>query len=101
MCALDLNVCNGGLYRFGPGDEPYGMVPAALIAGAENVLGTLWAIDDRIGRSFMTRLYKELLEAGPAAALQAPAAEFREDGAHIREWAGFVNVGAGRPLAAK
>ncbi len=28
-----LSVCNGGLYRIGPGDEPLGLVPAALEAG--------------------------------------------------------------------
>jgi CHAT domain-containing protein len=50
LCRLDfrsarlvvLCICNGGLFRCGPGDEPYGLVPAFLRAGAENVLATLW-----------------------------------------------------------
>jgi len=93
-----LSVCNGGLYRFGPGDEPYGLAPAFLIAGSENVVGTLWAIDDRLGRLFMTSLYRNLLQAGPAEALRGAADDFRQDGADIREWSAYVNVGPGRPL---
>lgn len=94
--ALVLSVCNGGLYRFGPGDEPYGLVPAALGAGAENVVGTLWPIEDDVGRLFMKELYRDLLAAGPAEALRRTALQFRDDGALIRQWAAFTVVGSGR-----
>jgi hypothetical protein len=92
---LVLSVCNGGIYRFGPGDEPYGLVPAALEAGAENVIGTLWPIEDDIGRLFMKELYRDLLEAGPAEALRRTALQFRDDGALIRQWSAFRVVGSG------
>lgn len=65
-----LSICNGGLYRFGPGDEPYGLVPAFLTAGVENVLGALWPIDDKTGRHFTIQFYKHLLQDGPADALR-------------------------------
>jgi CHAT domain-containing protein len=59
--------------RFGPGGERYGLVPAALEAGAENVIGTLWPIEDDIGRLFMKELSRDLFEAGPAEALRRTA----------------------------
>jgi CHAT domain-containing protein len=96
--AVVLSVCNGGLYRFGPGDEPYGLLPAVLGAGAENVVSTLWPIEDRIGRVFMKELYRDLLTAGPAEALRRTASQFRDDGALIRQWAAFTVVGTGRPF---
>lgn len=91
-----LSVCNGGLYRFGPGDEPYGLVPAVLGAGAENVVGTLWPIEDDVGRLFMKELYRDLLAVGPAEGLRRTACQFRDDGALIRQWAAFTVIGTGR-----
>jgi hypothetical protein len=94
-----LSICNGGLYRFGPGDEPYGLMPMFLIAGAENVIGTLWPIEDEFGRIFMRRLYAEKLPAGPVHALQRTASYFIERDAKLRQWASCVLVGPGRPVA--
>ena len=48
---ITLSVCNGSTIRFGPADEPFGLLPALLAAGAENVLGTLWPIEDAAGRA--------------------------------------------------
>jgi CHAT domain-containing protein len=95
---LGLSVCNGGLYRFGPGDEPYGLIPAGLVAGAENVIATLWPLGDTIGRLFMTRVYRDLLRDGPAEALRATSAQFLDNREAIRDWAAFVVVGNGRPF---
>jgi len=96
---VTLNICNGGLYRFGPGDEPYGLVPALFTAGAENVLGTLWPIEDDIGRRFIIDFYKNLLACGPAEALRQACIQFIQDQALLRHWAAFVLVGPGRPLS--
>ena len=94
-----LSICNGGLYRFGPGDEPYGLLPALLASGAENVLGTLWPLEDAIGRFFMQDVYASILEESPAVALQQTCRSFIEDEALLRHWAGFVMVGPGRAIA--
>jgi CHAT domain-containing protein len=93
-----LSVCNGGLYRIGPSDEPYGLIPAFLEAGAQNVLGTLWPLDDEFGRDFMIEFYKGLA-GGPAAAFQRACLRFIRADDFIRKWAGFVLVGPGRPFA--
>jgi CHAT domain-containing protein len=92
-----LSVCNGGLYRIGPADEPYGLIPAFLEAGAQNVVGTLWRLDDWFGRAFMTEFYRQLPNAGPAAAYRKAATRFIDEGP-LRNWAAFVLVGPGRPF---
>jgi CHAT domain-containing protein len=94
-----LSICNGGLYRFGPGDEPYGLMPAALVAGAENVVGTLWPLEDETARPFMIEFYRHVLAAGPAEALRRACRQFIADGALLSQWSGFVAVGPGRPIA--
>jgi CHAT domain-containing protein len=92
-----LSICNGGLYRVGPGDEPFGLMSALLTAGAENVIGTLWPLDDRMGRLFMIEFYKNLLQYGPAEALRQASRQFIQDKARLKDWASFVLVGVGRP----
>ena len=91
-----LSVCNGGLYRIGPSDEPYGLVPAFLQAGAANVLGTLWPLNDQAGRDFMAQYYKHLGRYGVAGALRQASLAFIGEEQYLRNWAGFVLVGAGR-----
>jgi CHAT domain-containing protein len=94
-----LSICNGGIYRFGPGDEPYGLSPALLAAGAHHLLGTLWSIEDWAGRQFVVKFYSNVLKSGPAEALRMAACEYLEKGWDLRLWAAFVAVGTGRPFA--
>lgn len=93
-----LSVCNGGLYRIGPADEPYGLIPAFLQAGSQNAVGTLWKVEDTYGRLLMTEFYKSVLKVGPAEALRQASIEFIRQGQTISRWSGFVSVGAGRPF---
>lgn len=93
-----LSVCDSGLYRFGPGDEPLGLMPALLAAGADNVVATLWELDDSVGRRMMTQMMKRIIGEGPAAALQSVAVdEARSGGVPIRDWSAYVAVGSGYP----
>jgi CHAT domain-containing protein len=93
-----LSVCDGGLYRIGPADEPYGLIPAFLQAGSQNAVGTLWKIEDIYGRLLMTEFYKSVLKVGPAEALRQASIEFIRQGQTISRWSGFISVGAGRPF---
>jgi hypothetical protein len=93
-----LSVCNGGLYRIGPADEPYGLVPAFLEAGSQNVLGTLWKLDDQFGNSFMEDFYGHVMQDGPAEAYRKACLRFLKADEDLRNWAGFVLVGPGRPF---
>jgi CHAT domain-containing protein len=90
-----LSVCNGAVYRTGPGDEPYGLVPAFLEAGASNVMGALWPIEDKFAPRFMRTFYGELAKGSLARAYQATMKAFIDKGEFIRRWAGFVLVGHG------
>jgi CHAT domain-containing protein len=94
-----LSVCNGGLYRMGPADEPYGLVPAFLEAGSQNVLGTLWKLDDQFGQEFMEEFYEHLMHDGPAQAFRKTCEHFLNKNEDLRNWAAFVLVGPGRPFA--
>lgn len=94
-----LSICDGALYRLGPGDEPYGIIPALLGAGATNVVGTLWPLDDQRGRELMTDFYDGLLDSGPAEALRQ-AVLLRAGRQPVELWAPFMVVGPGRPPAA-
>jgi CHAT domain-containing protein len=94
-----LVICNGGLYNVGPSDEPYGLVPAFLVAGATDVLGTLWPIEDEFGRRFVAQFYRHLNGEGSAQALRKTMMSFIDDGELIRRWSGLVIVGPGRPFS--
>jgi CHAT domain-containing protein len=93
-----LSVCNGGLYRIGPADEPYGLVPAFLEAGSQNVVSTLWKVEDLYGRPLVTEFYKHVLKSGPAEALRQASLNFIGQGQTIRRWADFISIGPGRPF---
>ncbi|MBP5942687.1 CHAT domain-containing protein [Streptomyces sp. LBUM 1476] len=90
-----LNVCDGGLYRFGPGDEPYGLVPAVLHAGSAAVLAPLWSVDDRHTATFMADFYRSVMTLGSAAALRRAMAA-RIGKVPLRDWCGYVLVDSGR-----
>jgi CHAT domain-containing protein len=92
-----LSVCNGGLYRIGPADEPYGLMPAFLQAGSQNVVGTLWKVEDSYGRLLATEFYKNL-KSGPAEALRQASLVLIGQDQTVRRWASFVSVGPGRPF---
>jgi len=94
-----LSICNGGLYRVGPGNEPYGLVSALFGAGAQNVLATLWPIEDEVGRNFVVSFYKHLPARGPAEALRQACQDFSRQGEPVRRWSAFTLIGAGRPAA--
>lgn len=94
---VTLSICNGGLYRIGPGDEPYGLIPALFIAGAENVIATLWQIEDQSGRAFMLEFYKHVLNHGPAEAWRRSCVEFLQNHRSLRDWAAWTLTGSGRP----
>ena len=93
---VTLSVCNGGLYRIGPGDEPLGLVPAAMEAGTSTVIAAQWAVNDEAGRRLMTEVVDHLPDSDPASALREGALAMMRAGAAPRDWAAFVGVGSGR-----
>ncbi|KAH6967561.1 CHAT domain-containing protein [Fusarium venenatum] len=56
--------CDSATQEIAPGDEPLGIIPALVYAGATSVLGCIWPIDSRAGRAFSDNFYKELALGG-------------------------------------
>lgn len=91
-----LGVCNGGAYRVGPGDEPYGLVPAFLEAGAVNVTAVQWPIPDEPAAEFLLQVGMELPRVGPAEALRLACLRMRDTVGDAAARLSFVCVGDGR-----
>ncbi|GIC92361.1 CHAT domain-containing protein [Aspergillus udagawae] len=50
--------CESGKQNVLPGDEPLGLVPVLLLAGANAVVGTLWNCWDTAGKEFAETFYQ-------------------------------------------
>jgi hypothetical protein len=51
--------CEYGTQSIAPSDQPFGIIPALLHAGATSVLGYQWPIDSRAGQAFSEAFYNE------------------------------------------
>ncbi|KNZ32337.1 MAG: hypothetical protein AD742_11095 [Methylibium sp. NZG] len=87
-----LSACDTGRAQATPGDEGVGLVRAFLLAGAQEVVASLWAVDDEATALLMGRFYRHWSsnggQAGPA--LQRARAELRQTHPHPHHWAAFV-----------
>ncbi|RDL39272.1 uncharacterized protein BP5553_03612 [Venustampulla echinocandica] len=54
--------CDSGTQDIAPGDEPLGLIPALLFAGATSVLGCMWPTPSHAGRLFSELFYCDLSE---------------------------------------
>ncbi|MGB0514579.1 MAG: CHAT domain-containing protein, partial [Wenzhouxiangellaceae bacterium] len=114
IARLDLNAslvvlsgCDTGHGRVFAGSGAFSLARPFLLAGAEQVLASLWKIDDHRTAQFMTRFYHHLLtESRPAdQALTLTQQWMRQQpgNSHPYYWAGFVLTSARlpRPAAAR
>jgi len=91
---VTLSACETGLSRAAPGDELIGLVRGFLLAGAPNVLATLWTVDDASTAALMEDFYAGLCAgARPAAALRAAQSASASAGRHPFYWAAFALYG--------
>jgi CHAT domain-containing protein len=96
-----LSACNTGTGVLIDGEGVLGLERAFRIAGARNVVMTLWPVDDRITARFMHHLYGKRLEQHASTAesvwqsTRALLAERRAAGrsTHPWYWSGFVGSG--------
>jgi len=93
---VTLSACETGVSRIAPGDEVLGLVRSFMLAGAGQVLATLWPVEDAACAGLMADFYPRV-RAGQrcAQALQQAAAQRAADGGHPFHWAAFVLHGAG------
>ncbi|WP_119353663.1 CHAT domain-containing tetratricopeptide repeat protein [Azohydromonas sediminis] len=88
---VTLSACETGLSRVAPGDELVGLVRGFLLAGAPNVVATLWTVDDASTAALMQEFYAGLCAGRrPAAALRDAQSARAAAGQHPFYWAAFA-----------
>jgi CHAT domain-containing protein/tetratricopeptide (TPR) repeat protein len=95
LSACQTGVGAGRFADVPPGDDWVGLVQAFLFAGAGNVLGTLWPVQDAATSRLMERFYRELAggrSEAEALALAQRAAVRDPASAHPFFWSGFTLV---------
>jgi CHAT domain-containing protein len=97
---VTLSACESGLGTIEPGEGVFGFPRAFRIAGASNVLMSLWPIPDKETAELMDLFYKNLSEGKPKAEAlrdaqrtmrQIVKKRYNED--RPQYWAGFVLYG--------
>ncbi|WP_425258264.1 CHAT domain-containing protein [Rubrivivax sp. RP6-9] len=93
---VTLSACETGLSRIAPGDELVGLVRGFVLAGAPNVLATLWTVDDAGTAALMRDFYAALLQGRrPAAALRLAQCAALASDPDAWHWAAFTLHGSG------
>lgn len=88
---VTLSACETGLSRIAPGDELLGLVRGFLHAGAQQVLASLWTVDDASTAALMQAFYRGLGRGlAPEQALAEVQAEAAAAGTHPFHWAAFA-----------
>jgi len=80
------------------GDDYATLAQAFLFAGAQNVVATLWRIDDRSASDFADRFYERLDSVSPVEALAAAQRAFLADPRYSLPyyWGAYTVSGTGR-----
>ena len=87
-----------------PGEGIFGLRRAFRVAGARNVIMSLWQVDDRVAGAWMTALYRQHFQGAKNAAEAVRAASLarladrrtRGLSTHPFYWAGFIASGDAR-----
>ncbi len=95
---VTLNICEGAVCRYGPGDEPLGLLASFLIGGCENVLGGLWELHDEPAKEFILAFYRTLKTEDASQARRTVATWAISEEWPIVTWAGFELIGTGRSV---
>lgn len=86
-----LSACETALGEIQAGEGVYGLQRAFELAGAKNVLGSLWKIDDQATSTFMIEFYNSYLTNGDIlSAYQKAMNQTRKKFPHPYFWGGFV-----------
>ena len=89
-----LSACEASLGKSYRGQLSFGLSEAFLLAGAHNVLGSLWKVSDEGAQAYMQRFYQHYVrfDATPAASARAAALEMSRDPvfSHPYFWAAFA-----------
>ncbi len=89
-----LSACETGLGEVKSGEGVYGLQRAFIVAGAQNVIMTLFKVDDKVTQQLMEEFYEEWLQTGDkrTAFLNAKRTILREHESPIL-WGSFMMIG--------
>lgn len=89
-----LSACETGLGEVKSGEGVYGLQRSFLVAGAQNVIMTLFKVDDEVTQKLMTQFYSEWLATGDKrkAFIRAKQA-IKKEYEHPIYWGSFVLIG--------
>lgn len=87
-----LSACESGLGDIEGLEGVVGLQRAFKVAGAKNLIMSLWKVPDRKTEILMTRFYANWLEEKmpPAAALAKAQKDMRSQGFDVYDWGGFI-----------
>lgn len=86
-----LSACQTGLVYSDNSEGVYGLQRAFKLAGAENVLMSLWKVDDQATAKLMVAFYNHLISGQqPEDALISARNELRRSGASPSQWGAFI-----------
>ncbi len=92
---ITLSACHSGSAVAVGGDEMQGLMRGFLAAGAQNLLASLWEIDDASTKEFMRSFYTSVAEGVSfEGALRQATLDVRAQYPHPFHWAPFVLAGA-------
>jgi CHAT domain-containing protein len=99
LSACETALGSGAFADVPAGDDWVGLVRAFLLAGADNVLASLWPIEDRASSRILVRIHAGLGQRDVGAALaEAQRAAIRDPAtAAPRHWAALIVAGVQRP----
>ncbi|MBL9040528.1 MAG: CHAT domain-containing protein [Myxococcales bacterium] len=94
-----LSACETGVGSIRMGQGVFGLQRAAMTAGAETVVTSLWSVNDPATRDLMVGFFTELMRGhGRVKALHLAARAVRKTHEHPYYWAPFIAIGNAGPL---
>jgi CHAT domain-containing protein len=90
-----LSACETGIGKNEYGEGIHGLQRSFMLAGAKNVVNSLWRVDDRVTKDMMIKFYRYLLQKkDPSEALRLAQLDIMKQEPNPRLWGSFITVGS-------